>query len=93
MLQATGRSGPRSCTGPSNQVRCPIRPLSVTSHDELYVLNTHYHIAREADVERNRILNLFDVVIRERDAERLDVREQVLDLAPANDGEDVRRLL
>lgn len=57
------------------------------------MLGAYNHANREADVERHRTLDLLDVLGREHNAERFDVCEQVFDLAPTDDGEDVRCLL
>lgn len=48
---------------------------------------------REPRCERHRALDGLDLVRGERDFEGFDVRVEVLDLAAADDGEHVRRLL
>ena len=50
-------------------------------------------IARETDVERQRALELLDLLVGQVDRQALDVGFEVLDLAPADDREDVLRLL
>ena len=47
----------------------------------------------EPEVERNDTLDLLDVLRRESNLERLKILVQVLDLAPADDREDVGRPL
>ena len=54
---------------------------------------TYEEVHREAHLERQDALEVRDLLRRERDGERLDVVVQMLDLAAADDGEDVRRLL
>ena len=55
--------------------------------------STYDEIVGEPDIERQRVLYALDVLVRERDVERLEVALQVLDLAPAHNREDMRRLL
>ena len=48
---------------------------------------------REAPLERRRVLEELNLLRGELDVQRLEVRLELLDLASADDGEDVRRLL
>jgi hypothetical protein len=52
---------------------------------------THDHRPRKARVELDRVLQILNLLRRQGDVERGEVGEQVLDLATAEDGEDVRR--
>ena len=44
-------------------------------------------------MQRHHVVEEFDVLRRERNLESLEVGVEVLDLAPPNDGEDVREFL
>ena len=50
-------------------------------------------IEREAVLEGRGAVNLVDLLVAEFDAQRLDVGLEMLNLAPADDGEDVGRLV
>lgn len=89
---------------PRVEVACGLEPEPVVGSIALYEHNqllfkticaqfTNDHVAREADVEGYHTLDLLDVLGRKYNAERLDVRVQVLYLTPTDDGEDVRGLL
>lgn len=54
---------------------------------------TYYLVTGEANVERHRALDLPVVLWGERDVERGQVAGEVLDLAAADDREDIRDLL
>ena len=48
---------------------------------------------READIELGRGLNLLDIRLSQLQAQGLDIALQMLDLAPADDGEHVGRFV
>jgi hypothetical protein len=52
---------------------------------------THNHRPREARIELDRALQLRNLRLAEGDVERSKVGDKVLDLAAAEDGEDVWR--
>lgn len=55
--------------------------------------STYKHRVRESRVERYYTLEILDLVCRQCDLEGVNVRLKMLNLAAANDREDVRRLL
>ena len=54
---------------------------------------THAEVVREARLEGQDALEVLDLLVAEADVQRLDVALELLDLAAADDGEDMCRLL